>query len=106
MCGPGAFIVLKALAFKGRGENKDAYDLYYMLRNFGSGTGDVLKHLRPLTDDEQCREAIDILREDFLPFDGLGPRRVAEFLTGGPDEATQTDVVGFVARLLHGLEGG
>jgi len=34
VCGPGAFVVLKAFAFKGRGENKDAYDLYYLARNF------------------------------------------------------------------------
>ena len=27
VCGPGAFTVLKALAFRNRGENKDAYDL-------------------------------------------------------------------------------
>lgn len=104
VCGPGAFVVLKALASRGRGENKDAYDLYYMLRNFGSGTDDVLKHLRPLRADQKCREAIEILKEDFLPFDGLGPRRVAEFLIGGPDEDTQTDVVGFVARVLRGME--
>lgn len=103
VCGPGAFIILKALAFRGRGENKDAYDLYYMLRNFGTGTIDVLKHMRPLSKDQICRDAIQILREDFLPFDGLGPRRVAEFLTGGADETIQTDVVGFVARLLQGL---
>ena len=37
VCGPGAFVVLKALAFKGRGENKDAYDLYYLVRNFAVG---------------------------------------------------------------------
>jgi hypothetical protein len=103
VCGPGAFIALKALAFRGRGENKDAYDLYYMLKSFGSGTDDVLMHLRPLTADEKCREAIEILKEDFLPFDGLGPRRVAEFLAGEPDDDTQADVVGFIARLLQGL---
>jgi hypothetical protein len=37
VCGPGAFVVLKALAFGTRGENKDAYDLYYMIRNYGNG---------------------------------------------------------------------
>jgi hypothetical protein len=28
VCGPGAYVVLKALAVRNRGENKDAYDLY------------------------------------------------------------------------------
>ena len=37
VCGPGAFVVLKALAFEIRGENKDAYDLYYLVRNYGGG---------------------------------------------------------------------
>jgi hypothetical protein len=36
VCGAGAYVVLKALAFDSRGENKDAYDLYYVVRNFGS----------------------------------------------------------------------
>ena len=33
VCGAGAFIVLKALAFDLRGENKDAHDLFYVVRN-------------------------------------------------------------------------
>ena len=32
VCGPGAFVVLKALAFGTRAENKDSYYLYYMIR--------------------------------------------------------------------------
>jgi len=31
ICGPGAYVVLKALAFNLRGENKDAYDLFYVV---------------------------------------------------------------------------
>ena len=37
VCGPGAYVVLKALAFRLRGENKDAYDLHYLVRNYGAG---------------------------------------------------------------------
>ena len=36
VCEAGAFTVLKALAFQGRGENKDAYDLIYTLQNYGA----------------------------------------------------------------------
>ena len=53
VCGPGAFVVLKALAFLGRGENKDAYDLYYLVRNFGVGVEDVAASLRPLLGDAE-----------------------------------------------------
>jgi hypothetical protein len=101
VCGPGAYVVLKALAFGSRGENKDAYDLFYVVRNFGSGVEDVAAHLRPLLIDRAAVEAIAVLRRDFIDHDGVGPRRVAEFQMGGPDDATQADVVGFVRELLE-----
>ena len=103
VCGAGAFVVLKALAFNGRGERKDAYDLYYVLRNFGSGVSDVAQALRPLLDESEACEAVEILRRDFLAHDGLGPMRVAEFLYGEANDETQAAVVGFVESLLREL---
>jgi hypothetical protein len=105
ICGPGAFVVLKALAFLGRGENKDAYDLYYLVRNFGAGVEDVAASLQSLLGDDEAKRALQVLRDDFLDHDGVGPRRVAEFLHGGPDDETQADVVGFVAALLDVVRG-
>ena len=101
VCGAGAFLVLKALAFKYRGENKDAYDLFYVLRNYGAGVHDVLERLRPLLEDDSTAEALDVLRNDFCESNGIGPRRVAEFL-GGPNEDLEADVVGYVQQLLDG----
>ena len=106
VCGPGAFVVLKAVAFASRGANKDAYDLYYMIRNYGKSLEDVAARLRPLLADGQAQVALGILRRDFLDLDGVGPRRVADFLAGGPDDAIQADVVGFVARLLDACAEG
>ncbi len=99
--GPGAYVILKSIAFRLRGENKDAYDLFYLLRYFGSGVEDVAARLKPLLDDDRAKEAIKYLEEDFRDQNGLGPRRVADFLTGGPDDEIQADVVGFVLRLLE-----
>lgn len=104
VCGPGAFVVLKALAFRSRGENKDAYDLFYVVRSYGSGVEDVAAALRPLLEDPDAQRAVEILREDFTDHDGLGPMRVAEFLRGEPDDDIQADVVGFVSELLRGLD--
>lgn len=101
VCGPGAYVVLKALAFASRGENKDAYDLFYVVRNFGSGVEDVAANLRPLLIDRAAAEAMAVLRRDFLDHDSIGPMRVAEFQTGGPDDAIQADVVGFMRQLLE-----
>src|SRR5205814_8003571 len=65
VCGAGAFVVLKALAFHIRGENKDAYDLFYLLRNYGGGVSDVVGELRPLLLDASAVRALEYLRADF-----------------------------------------
>ena len=99
VCGAGAFVVLKALAFHNRGECKDAYDLYYMLRSYGDGVRSVVGELRPLLEDDSAQTALGYLREDFRNHDSIGPRRVAQFLFGRPDDDTQADAVGFVQQL-------
>jgi len=101
VCNPGAFVILKALAFRNRGKFKDAYDLYYMTRNFGGGTEDVAAFLGHLIDTDPGRRAVAILREDFLDERALGPMRVALFATGAEDAEMQADVVGFVSELLR-----
>lgn len=100
VCGAGAFVVLKSLALRIRGENKDAYDLFYMLRNFGDGIPSIANELKPLLEDEIAARALNYLREDFETSDSIGPRRVAEFLFGQPDDITQADAVGFAKALL------
>jgi hypothetical protein len=100
VCGAGAFVVLKALAFHIRGENKDAYDLFYLLRNYGRGVADVAAQLRPLIADASAKKALAYLREDFQESESIGPRRVAEFLFGRPEVDTQADALGFVRQLL------
>jgi len=105
VCGPGSYVTLKALAFDLRGENKDAYDLFYLLRNYGSGVADVAAGLRALLPDSDAERALTVLRRDFLEHDAVGPRRVAQFLTGSADDSIQADVVGFMAELLRLIEG-
>ncbi len=102
VCGPGAFTVLKALAFRNRGENKDAYDLHYVLS--GLGSGNVAQSLAPLLCDDRVRRALDIIREDFTQHDAIGPRRVAQFLPDGLEDDIQADVVGQALALLRELE--
>jgi len=100
VCGPGAFVVLKALAFRQRGENKDAYDLYYHIRNFGRGVEDIAVSLKSLLNEKETKESLRILREDFADSDSVGAVRVARFLTGSIDEAIQANVAGFTRALL------
>ena len=101
VCAPGAIVVLKALAFGTRGENKDAYDIYYVIRNYGSGVDEVLDHLNPILHEQETQKAIQILRRDFFDPDEVGPRRVAEFLYRAPNHELQADVAGFVRAMLR-----
>ena len=103
VCGPGALIVLKSLAFQNRGENKDAYDLHYVLRNYGAGAVEVAERLRPLLDHASAIQALQILRDNFSEQEFVGTRRVAEFLGNSDDELILADVVGDVRALLTAL---
>jgi hypothetical protein len=94
------------MAFGVRGENKDAYDLYYVIRNYGRGVEDVYKFLAPLLDNPETKRALEILQSDFSDPDKIGPRCVAEFLHRGPNEDLQADVVDFVRDLLSRCEIG
>lgn len=102
VCGPGAFIVLKALAFDKRGKPKDAYDLYYVLRNHPNGVERIGQRMRGFGDRSEVRDAASVLRRDFARVDAVGPTRVAESL-GGPDDTLQADVAGFIRSLLESL---
>lgn len=104
ICNPGVFIVLKALTNQHRRKPKDAYDLYYLIRNFGTGVEDVAFFLKPLRATEIGADAIEFLREEFAEVDGTGPKRVAQFLGAGDDPELKADVVGYVAELLRLIE--
>ncbi len=100
VCGPGAFIVLKAQAFQQRGENKDAYDLYFVIRNYGSGIDEVCECLSPLLKEAETKSALEILSRDFVDPDSIGPSRVAQFQYNEPNPDLQADVAGYIRELL------
>jgi hypothetical protein len=79
-------------------------DLYYVIRNYGSGVDDVLKHFKPILHELGTQKAFQIMRRDFSDPAGVGPRRVAEFLYRARNDETQADVAGFVRELLRKSE--
>jgi hypothetical protein len=100
VCEAGAFTVLKALAFEGRGENKDAYDLIYLLQNYGDGIGDVFQRLQPLLKSPSAQQALRVMERDFTEVDSIGTKRLAEFLGDAEDETIRADAAGAVRSLL------
>ena len=101
VCGPGAFTVLKALAFGNRAENKDAYDLFYVWN--GIGVADVAKSLASLLPNTNIDDALNIIERDFCDHDGLGPVGAAHFIARGPDDDIQADVFGQAQLLLRSV---
>ena len=109
VCGPAAFVVLKALAFGDRGEPKDAYDLVYVIRHT-PGRGDAIaNHLarHAETHGRIVARALGLLARDFDGPDGLGPTRAARFTLTDPPEPDELDAAGadahgYVDDLLRG----
>ncbi len=101
VCGPGAFTVLKALAFGNRTENKDAYDLFYVWS--GVGIPNVVESLTPLLPNTYIDNTLQVIERDFCNHDGLGPIGAAQFVTQGLDNNIQADVVGCAQALLRSL---
>lgn len=105
VCGPAAFVVLKALAFGDRAEPKDAYDLVYVLRHTSGRGAAIAARLQQHAEAHAAiiAHAVELLERDFDAPDGLGPRRAAEFAVADPAEldGAAADAHGFVDDLLR-----
>ena len=106
VCGPGAFVVLKAFAFADRMEPKDAYDLVYVLRRFPESPGSIVERLAQHADQDKelIESALAALANDFEAIESIGSRRAAEFTTEseGDLDTLAADAHGYVDDLLRG----
>jgi len=105
VCGPAAFLILKALAFADRMEHKDAFDLVYLLRRNPGGADVIAEQLvHHATRDEQVvGAALTALADDFEEVESIGPMRAAEFSAESSEEmdALAADAHGYVDDLLR-----
>jgi len=101
VCGPAAFLVLKAFAHRHRDEPKDAYDLDYLVARYAGTPASIIERFELLGNSEHLSEAIAILRYAFGTLDRTGPKDVADFLEAPEDENLRQDVS---ARMLTLLE--
>lgn len=115
VCGPAAFVVLKAFAFAKRGEPKDAFDLAYVIRRWSGGAEAIAERLERHADRHRdfVGQALELLMRDFGSPDLIGPLRVAEFEGATEDrrEEEAADAHGYVDDLIRlcrerGLLGG
>jgi hypothetical protein len=108
VCGPAAFLVLKAFALVGREKFKDAFDLDYVLRHFPDGLPAVLERMHPLLVDPDTQEALQILEDKFASLNHTGPMDVAAFVGDPEDDDLRQDASALIldfVKLCRGPQG-
>jgi hypothetical protein len=73
------FIVMKAMALSSRLKEKDAWDIYYCIRNYSGGIEYLVEEFRPLLENKLVQEALIKLGEKFASPEHVGPKHVADF---------------------------
>ena len=75
-----ALLAMKGYAITNRLKQKDAYDIYYSIRNFPGGVDALVAETRPLLDFETARTGYFHISEKFRHPDDFGPTSVRQFV--------------------------
>lgn len=75
-----ALLVMKGYALTGRDKKKDAYDIYYSIRNYPGGPQRLAEECKPLLDNNVAREGYQRIVSKFSKDDDFGPQTVRDFV--------------------------
>ena len=104
-----ALLAMKGYAIDNRLKRKDAYDIYYSIRNFPGGIEALVEATRPLLDVKTARKGYRLISGKFRNIEDFGPTSVRKFVEGsallGGRTANQwqQDAYGQVDAWLRGL---
>ena len=104
-----ALLAMKGYAIANRLKQKDAYDIYFSIRNFPRGLNALVIATKPLLEVDTARKGYFLLSEKFRDVDDFGPTSVRQFVEGSDalGERTadqwQQDVFGQVDAWLREL---
>lgn len=73
-------LATKGLALKGRYKEKDAYDIYFVLRHYRGGPKKLAEEMRGFVNESVVAEALEEIRDKFRNVRSEGPFQVAYFL--------------------------
>lgn len=79
------FIIMKTMAL-GRGKAKDAYDIYFVIKNYDGGVKELAYLFNLVKDKALVKEAIDKLSDKFSSLDASGPKDIVDFLDLSDEE--------------------
>jgi hypothetical protein len=92
-------LATKGLALKGRYKEKDAYDIYFVLRYYKGGPKKVAEEVRSFIDEPVVAEALEEIRDKFRTVRSEGPFQVAYFLAS-EDERLRERIQGEAYAVL------
>ena len=75
-----ALLAMKGYAIANRHKQKDAYDIYYSVRNFPGGITALTAATKPLLEIETARTGYLHIAEKFRHLDDFGPTSVRQFV--------------------------
>jgi len=76
-----AFLVMKGYALNGRDKGKDAYDIYFSVRQFDGGPEALAEACLPLLDDPVVLRGYQCIAEKFTNDGAFGPVTVRQFMS-------------------------
>ena len=100
------FLVMRGMALEDRRKPKDAYDVYFVLRNYPGGVEAVVKAFSPHIGLALVKEGLKKIAGKFATLDHVGPKDAAEFdetLDKEERAICQRDAFERVQRLLERL---
>ena len=80
ICSIPALLAMKGHAINGRYKQKDAYDIYYCIRNYPDGIEALAEVCRPLLMHATGERGYSYIAEKFDTVDGYGPTCVRRFV--------------------------
>lgn len=81
VCSIPALLAMKSHALRGRYKQKDAYDIYYCVRNYPDGLAALAEACRRLLPYTSGAEGYQVINEKFDTVEGYGPTCVRRFVT-------------------------
>lgn len=100
-------LATKGLALKGRYKEKDAYDIYFVLRYYEGGPRKAAEEVRSFLGESIVAEALEEIKDKFGNVRSEGPFQVAYFLAPGDErlrERIQGETYAVLRAFFDGLE--
>lgn len=71
---------MKGFAIHKRFKRKDAYDIYYSVRNYAGGLGALAMECKKLLAEEDAAVGFGYIAEKFSELEGFGPTCIRQFV--------------------------